>query len=204
MQEMAVTRVEQFRFREPRSRKWKSILAFPRVHGLMVAGRRNHCELRRTQNRTRSGVANVGELRAIGREAGCLDAASCRIDGDDCVLFAGGKTDGFNRPADDARAAYERDACSVRRPRGLKLVGVAACDLLQRASCDVDGPDIVAAFEGTVRGKSNSRAIRRDAWLTVITMAGGDLLPSRAIGKHRPDVKCSPRVGLDGDDAAFR
>lgn len=92
---------------------------------------------------------------------------------------------------------------SVRGPRWFKLVGIAAGDLLQGAGREVDGPNVVTAFESAVRGESDHRAVRRDTRLTIITVAGSDLLPPRAIGKHRPDMECSTCIGLNCDGVAL-
>ncbi len=76
-------------------------------------------------------------------------------------------------------------------------------DLFERSGGDVDGPDVVAAFEGAIGGEGDGGAVGGDAGFAVVAVASGDLLEAGAVGVHGPDVEGSACVGLDGDEIAF-
>jgi len=115
--------------------------------------------------------------------------------------IAGNCFDGLTR---DSCTADKGQLRTRRSPGGFEFIGFACRPLFESIGGEIDGPDVVTAFECPVGGEGNLRSVGREAGLAVISMAGGDLAQTTAVGLHRPDVECAAGVGLEGDEIPLR
>src|SRR6185369_5106672 len=119
--------------------------------------------------------------------------------------------DGPDGRSGGADAVDVRDLAPVWRPGRLELVGRDVLgDLRQGPAGEVQLPDVVAAFDGSlaigrvgeraVGGEDDLLAVRRDARLALVTVPGRQLRYARTVRLHGPDVEGAALVSLEGDE----
>ena len=174
-EDVAVAGVKKLRVGEPRRGEGEGVVGLAGV-----GGRAGDEELGGVHEHADAVELDVGERFAVGGVARGFDAAFGDA-GDDCGLLPVARSMA-SMVFRDAGATDKGDLCSVGRPGGPELIGFCGGDLLECAGGDVDGPDIVAAFEGAIGGKGDGGAVGGDAGFAVVAVANGDLLQAGAVG----------------------